>query len=209
MVTSMPCEPAETPGWVRVECYSATMAAWLLRAIVTENVAARATGAMLELPVAPSFRVDKEIKNIVTVSAKTSHYWLEHMPRAQQRAIAELLALLEERAREAFQPSPFFPTRVLAVLREREAANEKWAWSRLWRTAGGLASAMAATVVTMAILTFVVPGSQIPEFQNSASITNAYTAEAVVLGETASADDQLSDSDVLATLYESDDDVVK
>ena len=95
MVTSMPCEPAETPGWVRVECYSATMAAWLLRAIVTENVAARATGTMLDLPVAPSFRLDREIKNIVTVSAKTSHYWLEHMPRAQQRAIAELLASLD------------------------------------------------------------------------------------------------------------------
>ena len=95
MVTSMPCEPAETPGWVRVECYSPTMAAWLLRAIVTENVAARAAGGMLDLPVAPSFRLEKEIKNIVTVSAKTSHYWLEHMPRAQQRAIAELLASLD------------------------------------------------------------------------------------------------------------------
>lgn len=95
MVTSMPCEPAGDPGWVRVECYSATMAAWLLRAIVAENVAARVKGAMLSLPVAPSFRLEKEIKNIVTVSAKTSHYWLEHMPRAQQRAIAELVASLE------------------------------------------------------------------------------------------------------------------
>ena len=95
MVTSMPCDPAEAPGWVRVECYSTTMAAWLLRAIVTENVAARATGVNLDLPVAPSFSIDKEIKNIVTVSAKTTHYWLEHMPRTQQRAIAELLASLD------------------------------------------------------------------------------------------------------------------
>jgi sirohydrochlorin cobaltochelatase len=95
MVTSLPCEPAETPGWVRVECYSATMASWLLRAIVTENVAARAAGVRLDLPVAPSFLLEKEIKNIVTVSAKTCHYWLEHMPRAQQRAIAELLASLD------------------------------------------------------------------------------------------------------------------
>jgi hypothetical protein len=95
MVTSMPCESAVMPGWVRVECYSSTMAAWLLRAIVTENVAVRAEGVMLELPVAPSFRLEKEIKNIVTVSAKTSHYWLEHMPRAQQRSIAELIASLD------------------------------------------------------------------------------------------------------------------
>src|SRR5918995_166490 len=35
-----------------------------------------------------------EIRNVVTVTAKTSHYWLEHMPRAQQRGIASLFARL-------------------------------------------------------------------------------------------------------------------
>ena len=30
----------------------------------------------------------------MTVIAKTSHYWLEHMPRAQQRGIASLFARL-------------------------------------------------------------------------------------------------------------------
>jgi len=118
-------------------------------------------------------------------------------------------ALLQERAKEVFEPSPFFQTRVLAVLRERQLANEKWAWSRLWRTAGGVASAMAATVVTLAILTFVVPGSQTTELQSSNAAVNSYTAEAVVLGENVSPDDQISDSDVFATLYDSDDEVVK
>ena len=117
-------------------------------------------------------------------------------------------ALLQERAQEAFEPSPFFQTRVLAALRDRRGADEKWAWSRLWRTAGGLASAMAATVATLAVLTFVVPGTQTPELQN-ASVANAYTAEAVVFDENGSADDQLSDADVLATLYDADDEVVK
>ena len=115
-------------------------------------------------------------------------------------------ALLQERAREVFEPPPFFQTRVLAVLKERQAANDKWAWSRLWRTAGGLASTMAATVATLVILTFVVPGSQTSDVQNSASVVNPYTAEAVVLDENTLADDQ---SDVLATLYDADDDVVK
>jgi predicted anti-sigma-YlaC factor YlaD len=117
-------------------------------------------------------------------------------------------ALLHERAREAFEPSPFFQTRVLAELRERQAANEKWVWSRLWHTAGGLASSMVATVATLAILTFVIPGTQVSESQNSASL-NSYSTEAVVFDERGLADDQMSDSDVLATLYETDDDVVK
>ena len=95
MVTSMPCDPAPAPGWVRVECYSAPMAGWLLRAITMENVAARADGVYLDLPVSPAFRLEKEIKNVITVIAKTSHYWLEHMPLAQQRAIADLFARLE------------------------------------------------------------------------------------------------------------------
>ncbi|HMJ25864.1 MAG TPA: hypothetical protein VK475_08550 [Pyrinomonadaceae bacterium] len=117
--------------------------------------------------------------------------------------------LLHERAREAFEPSPFFQTRVLAELRERQAANEKWAWSRLWRTAGGLASSMVATVATLAILTFVIPGTQITEPQNSGSTFSAYSTDAVMFDENAVPSDQISDSDVLATLYESDDDVVK
>jgi anti-sigma-K factor RskA len=117
--------------------------------------------------------------------------------------------LLKARADEAFEPSPFFQTRVLAALRERQAANQTWAWSRLWRTAGGLASSMVATVATLAILTFVIPGTQTAESQNPAPSANAYSTEAVVLAENAGPDDQLSDSDVLATLYDADDDVVK
>ena len=66
------------------------MAGWLVRAIVMENVAARRRGAILELPAAPHFRLEKEIKNVITVIAKTCHYWLGHIPHDQQQAIAEL-----------------------------------------------------------------------------------------------------------------------
>ena len=104
MVTSMPCDPAPAPGWVRVECYSATMAGWLLRAITMENVAVRADGVFLDLPVSPAFRLEKEIKNVITVIAKTSHYWLEHMPLGQQRAIAALFSDLH-RSSPLIQPA--------------------------------------------------------------------------------------------------------
>jgi len=94
MVSQMPADPAADPGWVRVECYGPAMAGWLLRAITMENVAVRASGAWLHLPVSPAFRLDKEIKNVITVIAKTCHYWLGHMPSDQQRAIAELFVTM-------------------------------------------------------------------------------------------------------------------
>lgn len=115
--------------------------------------------------------------------------------------------LLRERAAETFEPSPFFQTRVLAALRERRSENDSWAWSKLWRTAGALASSMVATVATLAILTFVVPGT--PSADSQGRAVNAYSTEAVVLNENATSDDQLSNNDVFATLYETDDDVVK
>jgi hypothetical protein len=40
-------------------------------------------------------------------------------------------------------------------------------------------------------------------------LVNAYSTEAVVFDESALADDQISNNDVLATLYETDDDAVR
>jgi len=95
MVTGLDVHPSPTPGWVRMTCHSTGMAAWLLRAIVMENISARAFGRALDLPAAPGFRIEKEIKNVVTVIAKTCHYWTGHMPAAQQQAIAHLFTTLE------------------------------------------------------------------------------------------------------------------
>ena len=71
------------------------MAEWMLRAITMENVAVRAEGRALDLPAAPHFRLDKEIKNVVTVVAKTCHYWMGHIPREQKIAIGELFKSLD------------------------------------------------------------------------------------------------------------------
>lgn len=96
MVTELEAKPSPNPGWVRVTTHDETMAGWLLRAIVMENVAARAEGPLLDLPASPAFRLAKEIKNVITVIAKTCHYWTGHMPWAQQRTIAALFATLAE-----------------------------------------------------------------------------------------------------------------
>lgn len=94
MVTELPASHSPASGWVRVACYSGGMAGWLLRAITMENVSARVEGMALDLPAAPGFRLEKEIKNVVTVIAKTCHYWMGHMPRAQQRSIGALFVEL-------------------------------------------------------------------------------------------------------------------
>jgi hypothetical protein len=94
MVTGLRSYMSPTPGWVCVTCLGDGMAGWLVRAIVMENVAARRRGAILELPAAPHFRLEKEIKNVITVVAKTCHYWLGHMPRDQQQAVAELFVTM-------------------------------------------------------------------------------------------------------------------
>src|SRR6185369_9123622 len=39
-------------------------------------------------------RLEKEIKNVITVIAKTCHYWLGHMPAEQHQAVADLLATM-------------------------------------------------------------------------------------------------------------------
>jgi sirohydrochlorin cobaltochelatase len=97
MTTELPAKMSATPGWVRVDCLSEVMAAWLVRAIVMENVAVTLDGRALHLPAAPAFRLEKEIKNVITVIAKTCHYWLGHIPRAQKLAIADLFVTLDAR----------------------------------------------------------------------------------------------------------------
>ncbi len=79
LVTGLPIVHSERLGWLGLQCNNEEMALWLLRAIIVENVCVRREGATLFLPVGPNFGVEKEIKNVITVVAKTHHYWMEHM----------------------------------------------------------------------------------------------------------------------------------
>jgi hypothetical protein len=96
LVFGLPAEAAPTPGWVRVNCPSWGMAEWLVRAIAMENVSVRTCeGTTIDLPAGPGYRVEKEIKNVITAMAKTCHYWSEHIPATQRRAIANHFELME------------------------------------------------------------------------------------------------------------------
>jgi len=78
LVTGLSAVRSKSPGWVGLDCEDEQAALWLLRAIVVENICVRREGTVLFLPAGPAFRLEKEIKNVITVVAKTHHYWTEH-----------------------------------------------------------------------------------------------------------------------------------
>lgn len=112
--------------------------------------------------------------------------------------------LVKERAAETIEPSPFFQTRVMAALRERQAGSSPL---RMWKAAKALVSAMAVTVAALAVLTFVAPQDTGSELQPVAS--NSYSAEEIILGQDGSTPEQISDEQVLSTLYSADDNETK
>ncbi len=86
-VSGLTAHPAGT-GWRAIECPSGSMARWLAAAIEAERVQARAEGARLLVPVGEWTDVSGEIKNVITVVAKTTHYWTDHLPPGVRSALA-------------------------------------------------------------------------------------------------------------------------
>jgi hypothetical protein len=80
--TGLEAAPAE-PGWIAVACESRRMAAWLCATIILENVEARVDDARLLLPAGADFTLADQVKSVITVVAKTHHYWREHLESAR------------------------------------------------------------------------------------------------------------------------------
>ena len=107
MVTGLVAEPSLISGWIHIDAPNISMAGWLARAINMENVSAHCSGKVLNLPAGPHYRIEKEIKNVITSIAKTSHYWLDHTSTEQHHFIADLFEIMEEES-PLIQP-PFAP----------------------------------------------------------------------------------------------------
>lgn len=84
LTTCLSVAAESVPGWIGVQCESLEEAAWLQVAITAENVSARRSGSVLQLPAGPAFRVEKEIKNVVVALTKACHYWDGHLTADQQ-----------------------------------------------------------------------------------------------------------------------------
>ena len=126
--------------------------------------------------------------------------------RAYEAARASSL-LLKARAAAEVEMPPFFQTRVLAALRERRAAEEAPALSRLWRAAGALVSSMAVTVAALVALTFTVPATSFTqETPETVAASDIDPDEAALLAlDEVAAEDEIDYGQVLTTVYETED----
>jgi len=87
LTTRLPTTDGYAPGWVGARCVSVAEAAWLQFAVTAENVSVRRRENVLYFPAGPSFRVEKEIKNVVVALAKAHHYWDGHLTESQQSGL--------------------------------------------------------------------------------------------------------------------------
>jgi sirohydrochlorin cobaltochelatase len=55
------------------------MAQWMAKVIALENVEAHVEEDRIVLPAGPGYRIEDEVKSIITVVAKTHHYWQAHV----------------------------------------------------------------------------------------------------------------------------------
>lgn len=87
--TKLFAEPAGEPGWIAVTCHSKKMAAWLCACIILENVEARCEEERLFLPASPDFEMKDQVKSVITVLAKTNHYWQAHIAEVKAASQAQ------------------------------------------------------------------------------------------------------------------------
>ena len=114
--------------------------------------------------------------------------------------------MLRERAAQSFEPPPFFQTRVLAALRERQA-EQAWALPRLWKAAGALFASMVATVAALGALTFLAPVSPPSEATvDEVAVEEAYPVEESILAQGGATDEELTYDQVLSVVYEPNED---
>src|SRR5262245_61290546 len=78
--------------------------------------------------------------------------------------------VIHARASAEIEPSPFFATKFLALIREQQTDNVP-VMLRLWRSASILVSSMAITTAALAVLSFVVQG---PTAASSEPAATAY-----------------------------------
>lgn len=110
--------------------------------------------------------------------------------------------LLQARANEIIEPTPFFKTRVMAALRERQA-EQAFSFLAMWRATRAVIASMVVGVAILLTLNFYIGGIPSTALPNEVSANDSiYSPEWVIL-ENGNNADELTDSQVLTTLYES------
>ena len=112
--------------------------------------------------------------------------------------------LLHARASETVEPLPFFKTRVMAAIREKQLSPELPALVRMWRAAGALVSMMAVLLVVLIGLTVFNDGAstQADELMAAQSI---FSPEYVVFEPGGAGEDAMAYDQVLSIMYDAGD----
>jgi hypothetical protein len=106
-------------------------------------------------------------------------------------------ALLRARAGQSIEPPPFFTTRMMAAIREKQSSPSLLDILSLWKTARALIVSGAAAAGLLAALTFLTPQPQ-SESSALAVLTSDYSAERVVFVDDSSrANDNFSNGQVM------------
>ena len=115
-------------------------------------------------------------------------------------------SLIQARTSETVEPGPFFKTRVMAAIGERQLTAEEPVLVRMWRAAGALLSTLALLLVTLTGMTIF---SQSPDSQIQTPVVaasqNLYSPEYVVLERGDLDDDELANDQVIGTVYDVED----
>jgi hypothetical protein len=139
------------------------------------------------------------------VSAE-SHIAMCQQCKSAYDAARVAASLIQARTSEIVDASPFFKTRVMAAIRERQLIPEEPALVRMWRAAGALISTLALVLVTLTGMTIF---SQSTDSQSQmpvvAASQNLYSPEYVVLERGDLDDDELVNDQVIGTVYDVED----
>src|SRR6266576_4234167 len=104
-------------------------------------------------------------------------------------AAARAAAVLwQTRTAVSIEPSPFFSTRVMALVREQQNAPSLLDLFKVWKTARGLVLSAASLVVLLGSLTFLTPQPNSSEAMTSLARTN-YSTEGIVFDDDATSTD--------------------
>ena len=109
--------------------------------------------------------------------------------------------LLQARAAEAIEPSPFFSTRVMALIREQQNAPALTDLGVMWKAARGFVFSALSVVVLLTGLTFLTPQ---PNSGDQAMMSGQinYSTEGVVFGDEVSRiDESPSNEQVMAVVF--------
>lgn len=111
--------------------------------------------------------------------------------------------LLKTNVAQVFEPSPFFQTRVMANLREKQASiNPFLAFGKMWKASRSLL-AMMTTIVAVLIALTIFTSKFNKVSSASVSAYDSYSPDVVILNERVSAKEPTNEQ-IFQIIYESD-----